>query len=302
MDSSRSHPAGTTTAHIKKKTHPMNGPLAQLVALTCHGNAAINGADLAPFFPAHSTCTFCDAVAFVELKKNLFGKLKEKVVAATPDVWMAKLRGRGATAVRLHRQRQDRLGLPDRVSAGFVGGGGEWRMEVAHRDGQSEFWAARWQVWNREAAGQRIWRVAYGLVETHAAQPDTRRTPAAVATDMQAALQAIHAFAMRHNCEGFTKCFADALAALEQPGADIGYHKDLWPPGQLGGAAAGLLKAAMSAWVFGGMGSWNDMGFQGDEQREYEAVSERLFEVLNEAIEVAASSTAARGAGSGGIV
>lgn len=280
----------------------MNGPLAQLVALTCHGNAAIHGAGMAPFFPANSTCKFCDAVTFVELKKNLFGKLKEKVVAATPDIWMAKLRQRGATAVRLHRQRQDRLGLPDRVSAGFAGGGGVWQMEVARSDGQSEFWQPRWQVWNRQAAEQRIWRVAYGLVETRATQPDTRRTPAAVKADLHAALRAIHEFSARHHCEGFTKCFADALVALEQPSADIGYHKDLWATGQLAGDAAALLKAAMSAWVFGGMGSWNDMGFKGDEQRQYEAVSEQLFERLNEGIEVAASSAATHGSGAGPIV
>ena len=55
--------------------------------------------------------------------------------------------------------------------------------------------------------------------------------------------------------------------------------------------ATSMLKASMSAWVFGGMGSWNDMGFGGATQQEYEKVSEQLFDVLNEAIGVAASST-----------
>lgn len=48
----------------------------------------------------------------------------------------------------------------------------------------------------------------------------------------------------------------------------------------------------MSAWVFGGMGSWDDMGFAGEAQKEYETVSKKLFQTLNEAIAVAASSTA----------
>jgi len=33
-----------------------------------------------------------------------------------------------------------------------------------------------------------------------------------------------------------------------------------------------MLDAIRSAWVFGGMGSWNDLGFEGDAEREYEEV------------------------------
>jgi hypothetical protein len=35
--------------------------------------------------------------------------------------------------------------------------------------------------------------------------------------------------------------------------------------------AVPLMKAAMNAWVFGGMGSWNNMGFAGNAQVEYKA-------------------------------
>jgi hypothetical protein len=52
-----------------------------------------------------------------------------------------------------------------------------------------------------------------------------------------------------------------------------------------------MLKAAMSAWVFGGMGSWNDMGFPGETQKEYEQVSDKLFDLLNESMEAAATSS-----------
>lgn len=113
-----------------------------------------------------------------------------------------------------------------------------------------------------------------------------------VKADFRASLTSIHAFSAKESCGGFTNCFADGLTALEDPSADIGYHKDIAPVGQLDEEAQSLLKASMSAWVFGGMGSWNDMGFPGASQKEYESVSERLFDVLNEAIEVGASSTA----------
>jgi hypothetical protein len=75
-----------------------------------------------------------------------------------------------------------------------------------------------------------------------------------------------------------------------------GYHKDLspegdLPEGDLPEAASILLDAVQSAWVFGGMGSWNDMGFEGPDQKEYSCVSELLFHAINETIEAATDAS-----------
>jgi predicted butyrate kinase (DUF1464 family) len=46
-----------------------------------------------------------------------------------------------------------------------------------------------------------------------------------------------------------------------------------------------LVFSAGSAWVFGGMGSWNDVVFDKDEDNEtYERLSEQLYTRINEAI------------------
>ena len=270
----------------------MNSPLAQIVALTCYGNASLNGAGMAPFFPGNSTCQYCDSLDWVEMHKNLFGKTKEKNVARTFEDWIARLRKQGAAAIRLHHESRNSPTISDRMSAGFVGGGGYWNMEVLRKDGQSDFWAARWVVWNQQAPGDRIWRVTYGLLNTASTRSDTRRDLTAIEADFKKALQAIHAFSARENCTGFTDSFAKALQAMANPQAETEYHKDLVPQDQLGATATGMLKAASCAWVFGGMGSWNDMGFQGAAQQEYEKVSDDLFNVMNEAVAVAASSSA----------
>jgi len=70
-----------------------------------------------------------------------------------------------------------------------------------------------------------------------------------------------------------------------------GYHQDLAPTGFLSEEAAVLLDACQTAWVFGGMGSWNDLWFEGEDQGIYERVSERLFEAVNAGIEQAATSS-----------
>ena len=52
-----------------------------------------------------------------------------------------------------------------------------------------------------------------------------------------------------------------------------------------------LLGAVLAGWVFGGMGSWNDLGFDGEDQEEYTELSDELFTLLNQAIAVAIDST-----------
>ena len=72
-----------------------------------------------------------------------------------------------------------------------------------------------------------------------------------------------------------------------------GYHGDLAPEGSLPPLARCLLDACQTAWVFGGMGSWNDLTFDGPDGAEYDRVSEWLFTALNEAIYTGANSSCA---------
>jgi hypothetical protein len=82
------------------------------------------------------------------------------------------------------------------------------------------------------------------------------------------------------------------METLDSGGAKRhGHHKDLVVNGIAPELATCLLDACQSAWVFGGMGSWNDMSFEGGDQAEYDRVSERLFAVLNETIQIAANAS-----------
>jgi hypothetical protein len=47
---------------------------------------------------------------------------------------------------------------------------------------------------------------------------------------------------------------------------------------------------AQAAWVFGGMGSWNDLGFaENDLQRQYEQITRELFTAVLQACVSAAN-------------
>jgi len=269
----------------------MNGPIAQIVALACHGNASLRGvAKGTQFFPDNSTCQFCDRVDFVELRRGLLGRrLKENCVADTPDDWFRLLREQGSTGLWLdYSASGDRL--DDRLSAGFVGGGGHWSINV-FSDTASR-WLARWEVWNQDAPERRIWRVTYGRVEQGRRVQSHDSLDLGLASErLEEALGQIAPFARRRNCDGFAECFDSAHGILTASAECEVYHRDLAPEGVLTPAADRILAACQKAWVFGGMGSWNDMMFDGEEQDEYERVSDLLFKATTSAIVAAANSS-----------
>src|SRR5262245_61480646 len=124
----------------------MVGPTAQLVALTCHFNAICSGVAAEPFFPDNSTCTFCEYVRFTEPKRRWFSTAPTwNVVATSPDDWFSNECREGRRAFLIHRSINEHHDSPDRLSAGFVGGGGQWFMAV--RAGERfHHWESKWEV------------------------------------------------------------------------------------------------------------------------------------------------------------
>jgi hypothetical protein len=177
------------------------------------------------------------------------------------------------------------------MSAGFVGGGGRWRLNVTN-DRRMDVWEVNWEVGNRKAPDQRIWRVRYGLVNENVDLVlPTLRSLAIIIPDLRQTLSYALAFCEQHHIDSFGGCFRKAVECLlaDDPFALV-YHKDLAPEKLLSLWAQQVLAACQAAWVFGGMGSWNDMGFEGEEQGRYEKLSDALFTLLNEAIPAASSS------------
>lgn len=270
----------------------MNGTIAQIVALTCFGNAFLQGQQIPAFFPLNSTCQFCDQVNFVLVEKSFLGKRKEREISKTPDEWFSYLKSIGAKAIYLSISRQNDPRIPDRMSAGFVGGGGTWSMETIHPKNQSSYWTSKWEVGNKNDPNKRIWRVTYGKVWSNSTSKKEPIILDNITAKLIESLSKIHNFSEKHECGGFTNVFSEALDTLVSEGKNLhGYHKDLAPNGFLSTKTLTILDACQKAWVFGGMGSWNDMSFKGDVQKEYNILSEQLFQTVNEAIAAGANST-----------
>jgi hypothetical protein len=165
------YPSGPGSSAFPLTTFPssvvsyatMLGTTAQLVALACHFNGRARMLHPVPFFPSNSTCKFCERVDFVRQSGAGPAPGSGWVMAAqTPDEWLSREPRPGRRAVLLYGQINDGR-ISDRMSAGFVGGGGRWKLFLTEQ-GRSDVWEAHWNLGDSKARDKRIWSVRYHMV------------------------------------------------------------------------------------------------------------------------------------------
>ncbi len=171
---------------------------------------------------------------------------------------------------------------------GFAGGGGSWLVEVGH-DNDVDWWEPHWRIGNRRDPERRIWEVDYFRIPV---QPAYARAVAAdpdpLVQRLKTSLKAIATFARRQNLDHFADVFDAARNRLQAAVPfDNLIHADIDPGNLLTLKGRQILAAAQIGWVFGGMGSWNDVTFPGVIGAEYERLSEELFTVMTDAAIVA---------------
>jgi len=203
------------------------------------------------------------------------------VVAASPDEWLVQ---RAQAGMRALISYEPTRGLrQDRQLAGLIGHGGTWKLLLEGGD-KTETWTADWEVGQQQHPAQRIWRVRYTLSgePTELKRSDSRPLDSVI-SDLQQALMKIIEFCSDHKLEA--RVFRKSLECLSATHPlELIPHPDLCPDGLLARPALQVLAASQAAWVFGTMGSWNDLGFDGSEQDRYESVSDDLFKAINEAV------------------
>ena len=69
----------------------MDGTIAQIIALTCHGNTFLQGGDVLSFLYDNSTCQYCEVVKFVQWNKD---EEVIKEISGTPNEWFKHLKSK----------------------------------------------------------------------------------------------------------------------------------------------------------------------------------------------------------------
>ena len=184
----------------------VQGPIAQAAALVVFGNDILRGYRREDFWPAATVFRFCKAVRFVALSGERT-KLTESPFADNPMQWISRLKDEGTISLRLHDIPRNDPRISDRMSVGFVGGGGRWVIETLQAQA-SNLWEARWQVANKDDSDRKIWDVAYFRTAHGGAQiPLLPRSLAALHHDLSIVLPKIEAFAAGQRLENFAHAF-----------------------------------------------------------------------------------------------
>lgn len=272
----------------------MNGHIATAVALVCAGNRFLAGHDISGFWPDAPVFNFTKLVEFRHAPASGKDTDEYLLVASDPMQWFASLRGK-FRGFRLYnvkpvRGPHQQLDVADRMLAGFVGGGQRWLIEaVGEQD--SELWEAFHRVGDRTDADNRIWlctHILQATVPRVELDADAAALPlGGAAARFRKALADIEAFAREATYDNFADIFRDSIAVIDagKPTIDTGEMRRFTG---FDDRQAALFEACSRAWVFGGMGSWNDLGESGE---RYDAVSQELYGSLNDCIAALASST-----------
>lgn len=272
----------------------MQGFAAETLALTVVGNAFLQGREVRGFWPDSAVFTFTKTCRFVAPQPPGLFRPALRVIAEDPLAWFETLRRDQARLFLVSERREPVRGLTDRALAGFVNGGPRWVIGATGPKGTA-LWEGRHEVVDKNDPARRIWGSTYvRIAENWPDGPPPSRPLADIGRDLDRALDAAGAFARKVEENTFADCFDRAKAALVAADPIFqGFNSDLavWAPLTLDQRR--LYAAVEQAWVFGAMGSWNDMSFEGERQGEYEACSERLFALLLEAIVAVVNGTMA---------
>ena len=264
----------------------MNGELAAIAAIASHGSPwlADSSARPAPELLGSNICF--QYVRRLDAQLPPRGLLQRTETAHGTAAWLDALRVRGVNRlVLVNRPTQGEL--PPHIAASFVNSGG-WGL-LATGAGRPLFWKIRWDVGAPGAPDTRVWDLTATWVPGEMLQVSVSSVDEA-RSSLKLALQDIAEFAHRAGLVSWVPIFTRALAALDDAAPSPPYYADMFPS-DASLPRRQLAAAAIQGWVFGGMGSWNDMvpADRADES-EYKCMSQQLYGALLVAISTAANS------------
>lgn len=266
----------------------MQLPILRSLALVTVGNAALAGRDVSGFYPGDALFQYSASLDFMTPREK--GPLSH--VASGPVDWFEKLKKRECRGLRLHNspmKQNQKLGhIDERLLVGMVGGGPRWLVETVYPE-RSELWEGFDRIGDQKALDQKTWLSAYILLGEAASAERMDTDIAGASIDLRDALISIEDVARAIPGGRFVDAFAGARATLD--GQDLPYPLDFLQFTFVAPDARRLLNATGKAWVFGAMGSWNDVMPDAALKPRYDSASQTLFAALQRAVLVVANST-----------
>lgn len=245
--------------------------ITQLTSLVTYANVILQGGVL-DFDLERSITEYCHGCEFImQPPEQIAGSMR--VNFTNPIKWFNHLKDKEAKQVKLHYRTSYQFGIPDHITVAFVGGGSHWFIEVMYRE-RSDLYSSGQRGTNQPWKTQFI-RLQRGLelIEDSSTSVDEGRDR------LNKVLENLVSFCSKfeytqHWAENFRQS-KQTLTEYEPIESD-----DFIPHGFYSKEARQLLETAYGSWVFGGMGSWNDLAFSGDDHELYSSLSLELYDAI----------------------
>lgn len=262
----------------------MNGQLAQIVALVAYGNLFLRGGD--EEISINSTLKYVSEIVFARYKdKN--DSQGVQVASNVPD-WFSYLRTKKANrlwSIVFAWERQDIL---EHIAVAFANGV-PIAIQVDLPEG-FELWYPQWKTVGSE---RKSWAVEYRSLMFPYSHIYSTHNLIEIKGHLRSSISQAIDFVKRPdvNAKFWENWFSKSLELMDSLEPIPPFHPDIFPASGFKLEAKQLMAAAMQAYVFGGMGSWNDLGFKNpDTQMTYEEISKKLYEAVKLAIMTASNS------------
>lgn len=279
----------------------MDGEVAQMAALVISANHRLKRpGDPMHWFATQRSFARCGAISFDVAAKRP-GETPARVqMAETPSDWLAQLARSGTRRVLIGFQRQDETiepgeDIPDRIAAGFAGGGSLWTMTTETGDGRALAWRGAWKAAFPSARDGRIWQVRYTAAS--AAPQAMGPSVEAATTELRHALAQMSEFAWDHAAKAVNTRITSALALLEGEPDPAYSDQGAGPADTLEQPARCLLRAAQRGWMFDNMAEWGKLKVDAEMWREHARCSEALYDAVTVAMVAAVNSSVPQLAG-----
>ena len=267
----------------------MNFELAQLVALVAHGNAyLISKPNVQPPEISHDLSVFepVKRIKFVEQKgpsENTQTQISDGTAGWYRYLKDHKVRRIRIVAIDRSKERPDMPELPARIASAFAGCG-NWVMLSESTKGDMVWFPIYMTSGNDEA-------LTFIGTQLDKRGPEASTDLDAAENNLRTALTEIRDYAKEEKVgDNWVGIFTKALEILGSDEPSRSFITELLPQTGYGHRSYRLLEVGSAAWVFGGMGSWNDTG--GGER--YSAVTEALYNAIVDGIITATNAIEGR--------
>jgi len=265
----------------------MNGELAQIIFLVAYGNAYLH--DNETLIADHSTKTtfqFVSSLDFTRYETN--ENTNGQVVAKSASRWFEFLRCIHASRLWNVSFEWSRSDIPEHVAVAFSGGVPA-AIQADLPQGY-ELWVPHWKTGGKD---KKPWMIEYRGHNIPKPLIGNTLPMSVIKNNLRKAVTRALEFSRRAEFHGNIWCdwFSQSLEVLDSQFPKAPYLSDMLPEDGFGLDARQAMAAAAQAYVFGGMGSWNDMGF-GDRtiQNEYDKITKDLYAAVKCALISASNS------------